>query len=249
MAWWTPFLVNTGLNLLSGQGLGQSVSNAGVNTATGNFINQIAPNFGTNMGLLNQQDAVNLGQPSGVASAGSFNPALRTGFQAVEPTRGMAETLARQTQNVAPNVTQNVTQNLGQQMTPAYRNINPALVADQTKIPSELLVNPSLIETDGMYVDLLAKKYRPPFEDVARGESLAYTGGGYEPSVMDRISEFAKEGVEFAKENPLLTGLGGLAIYRGINPPEKPLPAPPAGSISRGPAISLGQPLQVRRPR
>lgn len=234
MAWWTPFLVNTGLNLLSGQGVGQSLTNAGVNTATGNFINQIAPNFGTNMGLLSQQDAVNLGQPQGMASAGSFNPALRTGFQAVEPTRGMAETLARQTQNITPDVTQN----LGQPMTPAYRNINPALVADQTKIP-----------TEQMYVDTLASKYRPQFESPQLGQSADFTGGGYSPSVMDRIGGFAQEGIDFVKENPLLAGAGALAVYRGINPPERPVPPPQAPGISRGGAVALGQPLQVRRPR
>ena len=235
MAWWTPFAAMTGLNLLSGQSLDQSLLNSGINTATGNLINKIAPNFGVNMGDgLLSQETVNLGQPQGMASTGSFNPALRTGFQAVEPTRGMAETLARQTQNVTPDVTQN----LGQPMTPAYRNINPALVADQTKIP-----------TEQMYVDTLANKYRPEFESPKLGQSAEYTGGGYEPSVMDRLGGFAQEGIQFAKENPLLTGLGGLAIYRGINPPERPVPPPSAGSISRGPAISLGQPLQVRRPR
>lgn len=235
MAWWTPFLVNTGLNLLSGQGVGQSLTNAGVNTATGNFINQIAPNFGVSMGDgLLSQETVNLGQPQGMASTGSFNPALRTGFQAVEPTRGMAETLARQTQNVTPDVTQN----LGQPMTPAYRNINPALVADASKIPAEQ-----------MYVDTLASKYRPPFESPQLGQSVDYTGGGESPSFMGRLGDYAKEGIEFAKENPLLAGAGALALYRGINPPERPVAPPQAPGISRGGAVALGQPLQVRRPR
>jgi hypothetical protein len=239
MAWWTPFAAMTGLNLLSGQRLDQSLLNAGVNTATGNLINQIAPNFGVNMGDgLLSQETVNLGQPQGMASTGSFNPALRTGFQAIEPTRGMAETLARQTQNVTPNVTQNVTQNLGQGPTPAYRNINPALVADQTKIP-----------TEQMYVDTLASKYRPPFESPQLGQSADYTGGGYSPSIMDRIGGFAQEGIDFVKENPLLAGAGALALYRGINPPERPVAPPQAPGISRGGAVALGQPLQVRRPR
>lgn len=239
MAWWTPIAALTGINTLLGQRPDQALLNAGINTATGNFINQIAPNFGTNMGLLNQQDAVNLGQPSGVASAGSFNPALRTGFQAVEPTRGMAETLARQTQNVTPDVTQN----LGQPMTPAYRNINPALVADQNKLTN-------IANTGQTFTDGIADQIRPPFENVARGQSVDFTGGGYEESMMSKAYKNIKKSIE---DDPVTAGLIGLtlggSIYQGINPPQRPVQPPSTPGISRGGAVALGQPLQVRRPR
>ena len=235
MAWWTPFLVNTGLNVLSGQGLDQSLLNAGVNTATGQLLGNIAPNFGTEAG-----------QFGSVQNATNINPMLQTGANvATQPvSTSMMQTLA---QNQAPSTSmmqtlsgqgQNVAENLGQQMTPAYKNINPALVADASKIPAEQ-----------MYVDTLASKYRPQFESPQLGQSVDYTGGGESPSFMGRLGDYAKEGIEFAKENPLLTGFGALAAYRGINPPQRPVPPPSAPGISRGGAVALGQPLQVRRPR
>lgn len=233
--WWQPFATMAGLNLLSGQSLDQSLLNAGVNTATGQVLGNIAPDFGTNMGNFGSvQNATNvpsmLQTGANVATQPVSTSMMQTLAQNQAPSTSMMQTLANRGQDVA--------QNLGQQMTPAYKNINPALVADASKIPAEQ-----------MYVDTLASKYRPQFEAPSLGQSAEYTGGGYSPSVMGRIGEGIEKGIEFAKENPLLTGFGALAAYRGINPPERPVPPPSAPGISRGGAVALGQPLKVRRPR
>jgi hypothetical protein len=133
----------------------------------------------------------------------------------------------------------NSQQNLGQQMTPAYRNINPALVSNQDALEAYKEIP---------YIDTLVEKYRPRFEDIKQGVSEDYTGGGYSKSIADTMLDYGKKGIEFAKENPMLLGLGGLAAYRGINPPQTQTKVTaPLGPQLGGKQVSYGAPLQIQR--
>lgn len=130
-------------------------------------------------------------------------------------------------------------QNLGQQMTPAYRNINPALVSDQAALEA--------YKENVPYVDQLVEKYRPRFEDIKQGVSEDYTGGGYTKSLAETALDYGKQGLQFAKDNPMLLGLGGLALYRGITPPQQQRVTAPLGPQLGGKSVAIAPPLQVKR--
>lgn len=222
----------------------------------GGYAKNTALQGGMNMGIGSAMPNFNVG---GAAPVGSNIPSHLIG-----PTSTMQGITSNITSNAisegGKNLSQNLTsnigtqplanrafmnpalvseQNLGQQMTPAYRNINPALVSNQAALEA--------YKENVPYVDQLVEKYRPRFEDIKQGVSEDYTGGGYSKSLADTALDYGKKGLEFAKENPMLLGLGGLAAYRGINPPKQPVPSAPLGPALGGKQVSIGAPLQVKR--
>lgn len=223
----------------------------------GGYAKNTAFQGGVNMGVGSAMPNFNVGGTAPIAN--NINPAL------IGPTSTMqgvtsnvtSDALSRGGMNLNQNLTSNIgtqpvantafinpalqsQRNLGQQMTPAYRNINPALVSDQAAL--------EVYKENVPYVDQLVEKYKPNFGDIQRGVSEDYTGGGYSKSIADTMLDYGKKGLEFAKENPMLLGLGGLAAYRGINPPQtQPKVTAPLGPQLGGKQVSYGAPLQIQR--
>lgn len=223
----------------------------------GNYAKNTAFQGGINMGVGSVYPNFNVGGTAPVAN--NINPAL------IGPTSTMQGVTSNVTSNALSqggmNLNQNLTsnigiqplanrayinpalvnqQNLGQQMTPAYRNINPALVSNQAALEA--------YKENVPYVDQLVEKYRPRFEDVKQGVSEDYTGGGYTKSLADTALDYGKQGLQFAKDNPMLLGLGGLALYRGMNPPQtQQISQAPLGPQLGGKQVAIGAPLQIQR--
>lgn len=223
----------------------------------GGYAKNTAFQGGINMGVGSAYPNFNVGGTAPVAN--NINPAL------IGPTSTMqgvtsnvtSNALSRGGMNLNQNLTSNIgtqplanrayinpalvsQQNLGQQMTPAYRNINPALVSDQAALEA--------YKENVPYVDQLVEKYRPRFEDVKQGVSEDYTGGGYSKSLADTALDYGKQGLQFVKDNPMLVGLGGLALYKGMNPPQtQQISQAPLGPQLGGKQVAIGAPLQIQR--
>ena len=223
----------------------------------GGYAKNTAFQGGINMGIGSAYPNFNVGGTAPVAN--NINPAL------IGPTSTMqgvtsnvtSDALSRGGMNLNQNLTSNIgtqplantaymnpalqsQQNLGQQMTPAYRNINPALVSNQAALEA--------YKENVPYVDQLVEKYRPRFEDIKQGVSEDYTGGGYTKSLADTALDYGKKGLQFAKDNPMLLGLGALAAYRGIQPPQNQQKVTaPIGPTLGGKSVAITPPLKVKR--
>jgi hypothetical protein len=223
----------------------------------GGYAKNTALQGGINMGVGSAMPNFNVGGAAPVAN--NINPAL-IGNQSLSQgitSNVTSDALSRGGMNLNQNLTSNIgtqplantafmnpalqsQQNLGQQITPAYRNINPALVSDQAALEA--------YKENVPYVDQLVEKYRPRFEDIKQGVSEDYTGGGYSKSLADTALDYGKKGLEFAKENPMLLGLGALAAYRGIQPPQnQQRTVAPLGPQLGGKSVAIAPPLQVKR--
>lgn len=268
MAWFTPFIVPALMNapeLLRTGNVGTYAQNVGLGGATNSALGGVTPSDLSGSALNASPQVANnipshlIGPQSkmqGILSNVTSNSGIVGGnnlLGAGTPTnfadRSMMETLSNATQQGISRPTEQIVQDLGQKMTPAFKNINPALVADKTKIPNEMLIDTAQIDTEGMYVDLLSKKYRPALEDNLRGQSAEYTGGGYEPSILEKAKDIAGQGVDWIKDNPLLAGIGAYGVYKGINPPEQPVPPAPLGPQLGGKQVAFAAPLKVYRRR
>ena len=83
--------------------------------------------------------------------------------------------------------------------------------------------NPSSYATQG-FTDGVLNQYATNFDDITRGQSADFTGGGYGPGFFENLGSSAMDAV---KANPFQAGTLGLNLYDRMTPSQAPLQPSP----------------------